>query len=72
MKFMVELEQGEDGWIVVSCPSLPGCHTQGRTREDALLRIEEAIQAWLEAEEIEATQHAHSRNHEVAIVEVAA
>jgi predicted RNase H-like HicB family nuclease len=72
MKFMVELEPGEDGWVVASCPSLPGCHTQGRTREEALVRIEEAIHAWLEAEELEAAQQAHARQHEVTTVEVAA
>lgn len=72
MKFMVELEPGEDGWIVVSCPSLPGCHSQGRTREEALARIEEAILGWLEAEEIEAGELASARQHEVAIVEIAA
>ena len=69
---MVELEQGEDGWIVVSCPSLPGCHSQGRTREEALERIEEAIHAWLEAEEIEAAELAELRHNEVATIEVAA
>ena len=36
MKFAITLEQGEDGFIVASCPALPGCHSQGRTREEAI------------------------------------
>lgn len=72
MKFMVELSQPEEGWITVSCPSLPGCHSQGRTREEALLNIHEAILAWLEAEELEASELAKTRRSEVATVEIAA
>ena len=48
LKLMVMLEDGEDGWIVVSCPALPGCISQGRTREDALANIQEAIEGYLE------------------------
>ena len=36
MKFAITLEQGEDGFIIASCPALPGCHSQGRTREEAI------------------------------------
>jgi predicted RNase H-like HicB family nuclease len=36
MKFAITLEQDEDGFIVASCPALPGCHSQGRTREEAI------------------------------------
>ncbi len=36
MKFAITLEQDEDGYIVASCPALPGCHSQGRTREEAI------------------------------------
>ena len=48
MKFLVSLERGEDGWIVVDCPALPGCVSQGRTVDDALKNIKEAILASLE------------------------
>ncbi len=48
MKFLVTMQQGEDGWIVIECPSLPGCLSQGRTREEALANIREAIELSLE------------------------
>jgi predicted RNase H-like HicB family nuclease len=47
MKFLVLLEQGEDGYIVAECPSLPGCVSQGRTREEALENIKDAIRGIL-------------------------
>ena len=71
MRFMVEIGPPEEGWIHVSCPSLPGCHSQGHTREEALENIQEAILAWLEAEEIEAQQNALRDESEVSFVEVA-
>lgn len=40
---------GEDGWWVAECPSLPGCVSQGRTKEEALTNIREAIAAYVEA-----------------------
>ena len=51
MIFHVVLEKDEDGWIVVECPSLPGCVSQGKTQEDAIVNIKEAITAWLWAED---------------------
>ncbi|HEY0080133.1 MAG TPA: type II toxin-antitoxin system HicB family antitoxin [Pyrinomonadaceae bacterium] len=39
----VILYPGEDGYVVAEVPSLPGCISQGRTREDALKNIREAI-----------------------------
>ncbi len=48
MTFVVALEQGEDGYIVAECPALPGCASQGRTREEALANIREAIQGVIE------------------------
>ena len=47
MKFAITLEQDEDGFIVVSCPALPGCHSQGRTREEAVANIMEAIKGYV-------------------------
>ena len=50
MVFKVILEPGEDGWIVVECPALPGCISQGRTEKEAITNIREAIEVWLETE----------------------
>ncbi len=50
MKFRAVLEPDfESGGFVVSCPSLPGYHSQGETREEALGNIREAITAYLES-----------------------
>ncbi len=38
---------GEDQYWVAECPSLPGCLSQGRTREDAISNIREAIQEYI-------------------------
>ena len=51
MKFEVVISEGEDGWYVVVCPSLPGCISQGKTVADALENIKEAIELYLEPEE---------------------
>lgn len=39
----------KDGWIVAECPVLPGCISQGRTRDEALTNIREAIALCLES-----------------------
>ena len=49
MKFIVTLEPGEDGFIIAECPALPGCITQGATKEQALANIREAIELSLES-----------------------
>jgi len=46
-KFAITLEQDEDGFIVASCPALPGCHSQGRTEEEAITNIREAIRGYI-------------------------
>lgn len=46
-KFAVTLEKGEDRFIVVSCPALPGCYSQGRTEKEALDNIREAIRGYI-------------------------
>jgi predicted RNase H-like HicB family nuclease len=48
MTVRVLLYSGEDGCLVAECPELPGCASQGRTREDALANIREAIEGWLD------------------------
>lgn len=49
MKFAVTLSEDEGGVIVASCPALPGCHSQGKGREEALVNIAEAITAYVES-----------------------
>ncbi len=44
----VLISPGEDNYWVAECPSLPGCISQGKTREEAILNIREAIQIYLE------------------------
>lgn len=48
MKFLTTLARDEDGVWVVECPSIPGCVSQGQTRDEALANIREAIAACLE------------------------
>ena len=40
---------GEDGYWVTECPSLPGCISQGKTREEAIKNIKEAIEVYIAA-----------------------
>jgi predicted RNase H-like HicB family nuclease len=51
MIFHVTLESAEDGWVVAECPALPGCVSQGKTEQEAIENIKEAINAWLWAED---------------------
>jgi predicted RNase H-like HicB family nuclease len=48
MRFQVILDRDEDGAWVVECPAIPGCVSQGRSREEALESIREAIALCLE------------------------
>lgn len=48
MKFNVILDRDEDGVWVVQCPSIPGCVSQGKTKDEALANIREAIALCLE------------------------
>ena len=56
MMFHVTLEKDEGGWIVVECPALPGCVSQGRDEQEAIENIREAITGWLWAEDQKAMQ----------------
>ena len=58
--FAVTLEPDEDGYIVASCPQLLGCHSQGRSRQEAVNNIEEAIRGYI----------ASMQNHGEAIPDV--
>jgi len=47
MKFLVTVNRDEDGAWIVECPSIPGCVSQGRTREEAITNVHDAIRECL-------------------------
>ncbi len=51
MRFHVVVEQDEAGYYVAEVPALPGCLSQGKTQQEALANIKEAIEGWLEVME---------------------
>jgi len=51
MKLHVIVEKDEAGYYVVEVPALPGCFSQGKTYEEAIANIKEAIEGWLEVME---------------------
>ena len=55
-EFTVVIERDEEGYLVASVPSLPGCHTQARSLDELVERIKEAIQLCLEVQMEEATR----------------
>ncbi len=48
VRFLVTIDRDEDGIWVIECPSIPGCVSQGQTKEEALTNIEDAIKTCLE------------------------
>ncbi len=64
MKVLVTLERDETGMVVAECPAIPGCVSQGRTEDEAIANIREAIRACVEA------RAAHGMPVTVAIREV--
>jgi len=52
MRHVLLMPEDEGGWVV-ECPSLPGCVSQGETKEEALANIKEAIEAYVEALEMD-------------------
>ena len=48
MKFYVTIDRDEDGVWIVECPAIPGCVSQGSSKQDALQNITEAIRLCLE------------------------
>jgi predicted RNase H-like HicB family nuclease len=51
MKLHVIVEKDEAGYYVAEVPALPGCFSQGKTYEEAISNIKEAIEGWLEVME---------------------
>ena len=50
LNFTVLIEKDEEGWYVAKVPDIPGCYTQGKTIEQAVERIKEAVEVCLESE----------------------
>ena len=49
MRYRVFIEQDEDGVFIAEVPSLPGCISQGNTREEAINNIKEAMEGYVES-----------------------
>ena len=49
MKYRILIEQDEDGVFVAECPCLPGCISQGKSRKEVLINIQDAIKGYLES-----------------------
>jgi predicted RNase H-like HicB family nuclease len=64
MKYKIRLEKTDEGFAVW-CPGLPGCWSQGKTEEEALENIKDAIKTYLETIEI------LNKNKQTRLVEVA-
>ena len=47
MRYRVIIEQDEDGVFVAECPTLPGCISQGATRDEAVVNIKDAIEGYI-------------------------
>jgi len=48
MKFIVTIDRDEDGMFIVECSSIPGCISQGKTEQEAIENIKDAIKQCLE------------------------
>ena len=68
MKYRVLVQPDEDGCLVAEVPSLPGCISQGKSRDEALENIREAISLYLES--LQAHGDAVARPIQEEIVEV--
>ena len=67
MTLKVVIEHGEDGYFVAHCPALKSCWSQGKTRDEALINIREAIALFLEPESAEVEQTAEREVVELAL-----
>ena len=71
ISFHVTIEQDENGWFVADCLALPGCVSQGKTEQEALDNIKEAIVAWLAVQDDKAVMlHAKQQDHDVPMVAI--
>jgi predicted RNase H-like HicB family nuclease len=66
MNVMVVVEKGEDGFYSAHCPALKSCWSQGRTKEEAVANLREAIELYLEPDSSQEVQQ--SPDHEVGVL----
>lgn len=64
MRLNVIIEKDEDGYYVAEVPALPGCLSQGKTHNEAVANVKEAIEGWLEVME---SKHAIDLKSAVAV-----
>lgn len=64
MNLRVVVERDEKGYYVAEVPALPGCVSQGKTYEEALANIKEAVEGWLEVME---SKHSFDPKQAVAV-----
>ncbi|BCX88214.1 antitoxin HicB family [Methylomarinovum tepidoasis] len=67
MKLKVVLEPSEEGGYTVYVPALPGCISEGETKEEALKNIREAIELYLEPLEDDRLEHPYAEVAEIAL-----
>jgi len=67
MKLRVVLEPSEEGGFTAIVPSLPGCISEGETREEALANVQEAIRLYLEPVDDGATVSPDAEVVEIAV-----
>ena len=67
MLIKIALMQGEDGYFVARCLSLKSCWSQGKTKNEALKNIREAIELFLEPDPIDLTKPYQQEIVELAI-----
>jgi predicted RNase H-like HicB family nuclease len=65
MNYKVLLIKSDEGYAI-NCPSLPGCWSQGKTREEALANIRDAIRGWLDVAEEDIRSDATEERVEVS------
>ncbi len=64
MKLNVVIEKDEAGYFVAEVPALPGCLSQGKTKDEALQNVREAVEGWLEVME---SKHPFNRTEAVEV-----
>lgn len=70
MKLKVLLQTDADGGCSASIPSLPGCHSQGDTFDEALANIREAAELWLEVQVERAAREATAPDSQLQEIEL--